>query len=432
MDNLENNFHYLSQAVPHMLGTVMVRGEGAYLWDNTGRRYMDFSSGVGVTNTGYCHPRVVEAIRDQAGKLMHLQMNIAYHEPMLRLLKVLSKVTPPGLDTFFFANSGAEAVEAGIKLARQATGRTNIISFQWGFHGRTIGTMSLTASKTHFRSGYQPLMAGVFIAPYAYCFRCPLSEANPDLYHFDSTCEWPLEQIRFMFKSQTAPEETAAIILEPVLGEGGYVVPPVRFIKGLRQICDEHGIMLIADEIQSGFGRTGRFFAIENFDVVPDILIMSKGLASGLPLSGIATRRELMSKANSSSHGGTYGGNAVACASAEATINVLVEEKLVENAARLGKQLLSRMKSLQGESPSIGDTRGLGLMVGVEFVEPGSRKPNKKLADAVQSLCIKSGLILLTCGTYGNVIRWIPPLVINEAQLDEAIDIFERAVMANA
>ena len=429
MTDPNNPISHVSPVWTHLLDRVLVRGEGAYVWDQEGRRYLDFTSGIGVVNTGHCHPRVVEAVREQAGRALHLQANIGFvHEPMLRLIAALREIIPSELDTFFFSNSGAEAVEAAVKLARQATGRTNIIAFQRGFHGRTVGTMSLTSSKTIYRAGYQPLMAGVFFAPYAYCYRCPKAEANPERYGSNCRCDWPLEQVRFLLKSQTAPEETAAILVEPVLGEGGYVVPPAGFLRGLREICDEHGILLILDEVQSGFGRTGKFFALEHFGVTPDILVMAKGLASGLPLSGIATRRELMARWQPGSHGGTYGGNAVACAAAEATVRVLREEGLVENSARLGEKLLARLRAIQDRHQSLGEVRGLGLMVGVEFVVPGGRTPDKDRAKGVQQACLENGLLLLTCGTEGNIIRWIPPLIITEQQLGEALDIFEDAL----
>jgi len=428
MLNLESYTTNLPACVSRLLHTPIKRGEGAYVWDVTGRRYLDFTSGIGVTNTGHCHPKVVEAIREQAGLILHCQQNIGYHEAGLRAVKALRIVCPPRLDTFFFANSGAEAVEAAVKLARQATKRTNIVAFQHGFHGRTVGTMSLTSSKVKYRAGYQPLMPGVFFAPYAYCYRCPKAEADPNRYGFDRECSWCIEQLDLLFKTQTAPEETAAIIIEPVLGEGGYVVPPVRFMRALRDICDEYGILLIIDEIQSGFGRTGRFFAFEHFGIEPDILVMSKGLASGLPLSAIAAAHDLWASAPIGSHGGTYGGNAVACAAAAATIQVLQEEKLVENAAQLGSILLSNLRRMQSRYPAIGDVRGLGLMVGVEFVVPRERTPDSSRAKAVQNACRDAGLLLLTCGVDDNIIRWIPPLVISEKELQEALDIFENAL----
>jgi len=432
MNNLEAYVPYVSKIWPHLLETVIVRGKGTYVWDQAGRRYLDFTSGIGVTNTGHCHPRVVTAIREQAGRLLHLQANIAYHESMLLLIGALREIVPSELDAFFFTNSGAEAVEAALKLARHATGRTNVIAFQRSFHGRTVGTMSLTSSKTIFRLRYQPLMPGVFFSPYAYCFRCPMAEANPEQYGFDKGCDWALEQVNFLLRSQTAPEETAAILVEPVLGEGGYAVPPAHFLQGLREICNKHDILLVLDEVQSGLGRTGRFFAFEHFDIIPDILILGKGLASGLPLSAILARSEVMDRWKPGSHGGTYGGNVLSCAASQATIRVLQEEELLENSARLGKKLMDRLNSLKKDHQCLGDVRGLGFMVGVEFVVPGGKHPDGKKAKAIQKRCLKEGLILLTCGTEDNVIRWIPPLIINERHLEEALDIFKQALKVTA
>ncbi|MGD8540102.1 MAG: aminotransferase class III-fold pyridoxal phosphate-dependent enzyme [Candidatus Aminicenantes bacterium] len=428
MKNPEDHIPHVSPVWPHLLETIIVKGEGTYVWDKSGRRYLDFTSGIGVTNTGHCHPRIVAAVQEQTGRLLHLQANTAYHEPMLRLIAALKEVVPPELDTYFFANSGAEAVETALKLARAATGRTNILAFERSFHGRTVGTMSLTASKAIYRKGYQPLMPGVFFAPFAYCYRCPKAEANPENYGFEKDCDWALEQVDFLLKSQTAPEETAAILVEPILGEGGYVLPPIRFIRGLREICNTHDILLILDEIQSGFGRTGHFFALEHFSIVPDILITAKGMASGLPISSVVSRKEIMDRWKPGTHGGTYGGNALSCAAGEATIRVLKEEKLVENAAHCGKLLLNRLISLQKKYDFIGDVRGLGLMVGVEFVIPGGRTPDREKAKTIQKRCLDENLILLTCGTDDNVVRWIPPLVIDEAQLNEALGIFGQAL----
>lgn len=432
MKDLKKYMTGLTKAVPHLVDSIFVKGEGTYVWDHNGRRYLDFTSGIGVTNTGHCHPKVVAAIHEQADLLLHVHQNTAFHAPMLRVLEALQEVVPSEIETFFFANSGAEAVESAVKLARQATKRPNIIVFQRGFHGRTVGAMSLTAAKTIYRAGYQPLMPGVFIAPYAYCYRCPKAEANPEKFGFDKDCNWTLEELDFILQSQTAPWETAAVLVEPILGEGGYIIPPKRFIQGLRKICDDHGILLIADEIQSGFGRTGRYFAFEHFDIVPDIIIMAKGLASGMPLSCIASKSEFMDQAPPGSHGGTYGGNAVACAAAAASIKVYREENLLQNAAKLGEKLLGRLKGFKAKYPSIGDVRGLGLMAGVEFVKPGGKIPDKEKAMAVRNACLGNGMLILTCGTYDNIIRWIPPLIINEDQLEEGLQIFEQALAQTA
>ncbi len=295
---------YIAPVWGRVTDIIVERGEGAYIYDVAGNRYLDFTCGIGVTNTGHCHPRVVEAAREQTGRIIHAQINILYHQPMLKLVEALRTVVPAALDTFFFANSGAECVEAAVKLARHATGRPGIVVFQGSFHGRTAQTMAMTTSKNTYRKHYQPLPAGVFVAPYPYWYR----------YGWDpeTTSRWCLNELRHLLASQTAPSETAAIVIEPVLGEGGYVVAPISFLRGLRELCDEYGILLVADEVQTGFGRTGKFFASEHFGVVPDIMTMAKGMASGFPLSGVAAARELMEKWMVGTHGGTYGGNAVA------------------------------------------------------------------------------------------------------------------------
>ncbi len=398
---------------------VVERAQGCYLYDQDGTAYLDFTSGVGVTNTGHCHPRVVEAVREQAGKLLHGQANVVLHPPMLNLIKELQAVVPPELGCFFFTNSGAEGVEGALKLARMATGRTNMVVFQGSFHGRTVGTMSLTTSKTIFRARYQPLMPGVFVAPYPYAYRYGWSP--------DRAVEWCLEELRFLLLTQTAPEETAAVLIEPVLGEGGYVVPPPGFLAGLRKMCDEHGILLIVDEIQSGFGRTGRWFAHEYSGVTPDIMVVGKGLSSGFPLSAVIARRELMERWPPGSHGGTFGGNAVACAAAVASIQVIREEGLVENSCARGDQLRAGLRRLQESFPTMGDVRGLGLMVGVEFTDSQGR-PDKAAAKAVIHACLEERLLLLTCGPWDNTIRFIPPLIVTPEQIDTALEVFGRAL----
>lgn len=396
------------------------RGEGVYLYDTDGRRYMDFTSGIGVTNTGHAHPRVVQAIQAQAAKIIHAQVNIVYHEPLLQLTEELSRVMPSErLDTFFFSNSGAEAVEGAVKLAKAATGKTNIIVFQGSFHGRTHATMAMTTSKTIYRGGYQPLIPGIFVAPFPNAYAYGWNE--------DQAIDFAIRELKRLLVMQTAPHETAAMVIEPVLGEGGYVPAPDRFLRELRQICDENDILLVADEVQSGFGRAGKWFAIEYSGVTPDIVIMAKGLASGMPLSGIAANHALMEKWTPGSHGGTYGGNAVACAASVATIQVLHDEGLIENSARLGGLLMDELRRIQADHPEIGDVRGRGLMVATEFTTPEG-EPWGARAKAVAAACRERNLMLLTCGPYGQVIRWIPPLVVTEEQLREAIGIFEKAL----
>src|SRR5512136_2648765 len=390
-------------------------GEGCYLIDMQGNKYLDFTCGIGVTNTGHCHPKVVEAIREQAGLFIHAQANIVVHKPMMQLIEELRQVVHPSIDGFFFSNSGAEALEGAVKLARVATGKPDIIVFQGSFHGRTGLTMALTTSKTIYRSGFQPLPAGVFVSPYPYAYKLGMSEVQ--------TSEYCLNALQELLLSQTSPAETAAILMEPVLGEGGYVIPSVAFMQGLRELCDKNGVLLILDEVQSGFGRTGRWFAQEHFGIVPDIMTVAKGIASGMPLSGVFSRLELMRKWQIGSHGGTYGGNAVACAAGVATIRAMRDEDMPGNAARRGVQLMTGLRKFQELYPVIGDVRGLGLMVGTEFTLNG-KPAEKALIKSIVHSCQEQGLLLLTCGTYDNVIRWIPPLVVNEAQINDALNIF--------
>ncbi|OQY32361.1 MAG: aspartate aminotransferase family protein [Anaerolineaceae bacterium 4572_5.2] len=410
---------HLSPVWTHMTDIQPARGEGIYLYDAEGRRYTDFTSGIGVTSTGHCHPNVVEAIQKQAEILLFGQMNIVIPPVAVELSEELSKVTPPSIDSFFFSNSGAEAVEAGVKLARQATRKQNIIVFQGSFHGRTAQTMAMTTSKYIYRHQYQPLPAGIFVSPFPYAYFYGWDE--------EETTEFCLKQLDFLLTGQTPPDETAAIIIEPVLGEGGYVPVPEGFMQELRKICDENNILLIVDEVQSGFGRTGKFFGFEHSGIVPDIIVMAKGLGSGMPISGIAASKELMDKWEPGTHGGTYGGgSAVPMAAALATVKTLQDENLVENADKMGKRLMTGLRKLQKQYPFVGDVRGRGLMVGVEITAQNNE--SKSITSALQKSCMEKDLLLLTCGTYGNVIRWIPPLIVNTQQIDEALVIFQDAL----
>ncbi len=416
----EQNFPHMTPAWSRIFNFVADRAEGSYIYTDDGRRLLDFTCGIGVTNTGHCHPKVVEAIREQAGKFIHAQANLVIHKPMLGLIEELRKIVPPAIDSFFFANSGAEALENAVKIARVATGRQNVIVFSGSFHGRTVGTMALTTSKTVYRTGFGPLPSGVFVAPFPYAFRLKMSEEEASAY--------ALEQLEHLFASQTAPKDTAAILVETVLGEGGYVAPPKSFLKGLREICDRHNILLIFDEVQSGFGRTGRWFAFEHFDVVPDIITAAKGLASGMPLSGVFTRTDIMLKLDVGSIGGTYGGNAVACAAAVATVRAMREEKMLENATERGVQLMTGLRKLQEEYPQIGDVRGMGLMIGTEFVLNGRADKAKQLVKDVIHSAEEKGLLLLSCGTYDNTVRWIPPLNVTSGQINDGLKIFGEAL----
>jgi 4-aminobutyrate aminotransferase len=407
----------LKQATP----VLAERGEGVYLYGEDGRRYLDFTAGIGVTSTGHCHPRVVEAVREQAGKLIHGQYTTVMHRPLLTLTERLGEVLPEGLDSLFFVNSGSEAVEAALRLSRHATGRPNVVVFHGSFHGRTVGAASMTTSATKFRAGFAPLMGGVVVSPFPTAYRYGWSE--------EEATRFALRELDYVLQTLTAPAETAAFFVEPVLGEGGYVPATTEFMRGLRERADRHGILLVADEVQTGFGRTGRFWGHDHFDVKPDVLITAKGLASGFPLSAIAAPAELMSKAWPGSQGGTYGGNAVACAAALATLDVVQSEGLVENAATQGAHLREGLAKVAADVPAIGDVRGLGLMLGSEFVD-GDGNPDPGAAARVLQAAAAAGLLLLSCGAAGNVVRMIPPLVVNSDQIDEGLTLWREAVTA--
>ncbi|MCK0111529.1 aminotransferase class III-fold pyridoxal phosphate-dependent enzyme [Ornithinimicrobium sp. F0845] len=407
----------LKQATP----VVATRGEGVYLYDADDRRYLDFTAGIGVTSTGHCHPKVVAAAQEQVGKLIHGQYTTVMHEPLLKLVDRLGEVLPEGLDRMFFANSGSEAVEAALRLARQATGRPNIVVFHGGFHGRTVAAASLTTSGTKFRSGFSPLMAGVQVSPF------------PDPGHFgwsqEETTEFALKQLDYTLQTLTSPQDTAAFLVEPVLGEGGYVPANTEFFAGLRERADKHGILLVVDEVQTGWGRTGKFWGGDHFDARADILITAKGLASGFPLSGIAASNVLMEKAWPGSQGGTYGANAVACAAALATLDVIQEEGLVENSATRGKQLRAALDEVAARHPQITDVRGLGLMIANEFRDEHGA-PDGATSAAVQQEAAKRGLLLLNNGAWGQCVRFIPALVVGEQDVAEAAGIWGEAVAA--
>ena len=404
------------------------RGEGSWLVTTEGERYLDYTSGIGVTNTGHAHPRVVAAVQAQAARLLHGQQNIVYHEPGLRLHDRLTRLLPGGPWSAFLSNSGAEAVEAAVKLARVATGRPAIIAFRYGFHGRTAQAMALTAAKDVYRGAFEPLPGSVYHADYPYCYRAPRGSHDPA----DCTCDWE-ERLDLLFHQLVYPEQVAGIVIEPVIGEGGYIVPPPDFLPRLREITRRHGILLIADEVQTGFGRTGEMFAVRHWDVEPDIVVMAKGIASGLPLSGILARSEIMAAFKPGSHGGTFGGNVVSCAAANATLDVIEDEGLVANARARGAQFLAGLRALVTRHPAIGDVRGIGLMVAIELVKPeegDGRVPHPELTKRVQAEAFDRKLLLLTAGTYVNVIRIIPPLVTTADEVDRALAILDESLVA--
>ena len=403
----------------------VVSGEGCRVVTDDGSVYLDFTAGIAVVSTGHCHPHVVEAIREQAGRFIHAQVNCYRHDLLEPLAERLAGIAPPGIDTFFYANSGAEATEGAVKLAKQATGRPNVIVFQGSFHGRTHLTMAMTTSKTGYRAGHTPLPSGVFPAPFPTWIGTDRTE--------DQAIDEALDGLRLVLAGHTAPTETAAMIIEPVLGEGGYLPAPERFLQGLRSICDEHGILFIADEVQAGFGRTGTMFTVEQSGIDPDILVMAKGIASGFPFAAIGASSELMARWPVGSHGGTYGGNPIGCAAAMATIDVLTAPGFLEEVRVRGEQLRAGLREVAAEHPVIADVRGPGLMVAAEFRDHATGRPDAARTAAVIAHCREhSHLLLMNAGTWGNVIRFMPPLVVTEAEMDEAIAAVADAVAATA
>ena len=398
---------------------VVERGIGSWVETIAGDRYLDYTCGIGVTNTGHAHPRVAAAIAEQAAKIIHAQQNILYHKPGLELHERLPR-TFPGLDEgegagLFLSNSGAEAIEASVKLAKYATRRPAIVAFRGGFHGRTHGTMALTSSGVKYRGHFEPLLGGVHFAPYPYVLR------NPTGRDADAAVAYSLAGIEELFATVVYPDDVAAFLVEPILGEGGYVVPPDAFLPALRELADRHGILLIVDEVQSGMGRTGRMWATEWSDARPDVVVMAKGIASGMPLSGIMARGELLDRFGPGAHGGTYGGNAVACAAAVATLDVIESEGLLANAARQGERLLAGVRTAAEGRPGVAEVRGRGLMIGIEFADGEELAPRPDLAKALLHEALERKVLLLTCGTYGQVVRVIPPLVTTDDEVDLAV-----------
>jgi 4-aminobutyrate aminotransferase len=410
---------HLSPLLQQSSDILAARGQGSYLYDQEGRSWLDFTSGIGVTSTGHCHPRVVAAAQAQVATLVHGQYTTVKHPGLLALADRLSERLPEGLDSVAFSNSGSEAVEMALRLARHATGRANIIAFLGGFHGRTVAAASLTTSTTKVRTGFHPMMGGVVHAPFPHAYRYGWSQQEAERF-----C---LAELDHLFLTQSAPDDTAALLVEPVQGEYGYYPAGEDFMQGLRERCDRHGILLICDEIQAGYGRTGRFWSHEHFGVTPDIVITAKGLAGGFPISAIGAPESLMARGRAGSQGGTYGANAVACAAALATLEVIDEEGLVESAARCGAYLCSRLDQIKEEQACVDEIRGLGLMLGMEIVDP-DRKPDGERAGRLIKAAEAHGLLMLRCGSHGQVVRWLPPLTVTESEIDTAVDRFRTAL----
>lgn len=402
------------------------RAQGVYVYGHDGRRYLDFLAGFGACNVGHNHPRVVAAAREQMERMVHAPLGVIAPEMTLRLAWELGQITPGGADMFFFGNSGAEAVEGALKLARYVTGRRGIVAFLGGFHGRTMGAATVTTSKVKYRTGHGPFLPDVYFARFPYPYRSSALDA-------EACAQEALEDIERLFEYVVAPEDVAAFLVEPILGEGGYVIPPRSWLVALREICDRHSILLIDDEVQTGFGRTGEWFAAQAFGVEPDIVCLAKGIANGFPLGATAARRELMVQWGPASHGTTYGGSPISCAAALATLEVIREENLLENARAQGGYILEALGELQAEVPIVGDVRGVGLMVAVEFVRPGTDKePNTEAVRRILQRALDGGLLLYPCGHWTQTIRLIPPLTVTREQVEEGLEIFRQAVLAES
>jgi 4-aminobutyrate aminotransferase len=401
---------------------AVFKARGAMVWGVDGNRYLDFTSGIGVTNTGHCHPKVVKAVQDQAGELMHFAGTDFYYAIQAQLAQRLTEVTPgEGAKKVFYTNSGAESVEAAIKLSRWSSERKRFMAFVGAFHGRTMGAVAITASKTVHRERFFPMMPGVSHVPYAYCYRCPYKQEYPSC---DLWCAKIIEEV--YFQQLVPPAEVAALFMESVQGEGGYIVPPEGWVKEIRAVCDRHGILMVDDEVQAGFGRTGKWFGIEHHGVEADIYCLAKGMGSGLPIGAIVFREDLDFGVQGA-HSNTYGGNLVTSAASLATIDAIEEEGMVANSERMGEHLHTRLVELQDKHEEIGDVRGLGLMQATEFVKDRRTKERAvKLRDDVTVEAYKRGLILLPCGK--NSLRYIPPLIIKEHQVDAAVEILDESL----
>jgi len=399
-------------------------GEGHLLYDTAGRGFLDFACGIATTSLGHHHPAVTAAIKDQADKLLHICNALGYLEPVGQLSSMLADVCPDPLDTVFFCNSGAEAVEAALKLARRVTGRPGLIAFRGAFHGRTFGAASVTSSSINYRLGYEPLLPSVYLTPF------------PNVYRYfgddeEAASAGAIAALHTLLGHEIPPSSVAAIIIEPIQGEGGFNPAPAAFLRQLRALCDQHGILLIADEVQTGIARTGRMWAFEDSGIVPDIVCVAKALANGLPLGAIVSRRELQEAWGVGAHGTTFGGNPVSCAAGVAVLRTIAEQGLVANSAARGEELLGGLRAIMSEDPRIGDVRGRGLMVGAEFVkDAATRDPDGETCEAILQACAELGLLVLNCGTHHNVVRFLPPIDVTSEEIGRGLDMFRSALRA--
>jgi len=405
----------LPPVLGHYTWLSIERGQGSWLHTTGGRRILDLTCGIAVTVVGHAHPRVVKAVTEQAARLMHISAGVAKYESNVALAEALATITPSGLDTVFFGNSGAEAVEGAIKLSRQTTGREAIIAFRGGFHGRTVGAATLTTSKAQYRRGYGALLPEVYIAPYPYLLACAL----PDPHDGEACASHCFAELEAMLEHEVPPEHVAAIVIEPVLGEGGYAAAPASFIQRLRELATKIGALLIFDEVQTGMGRTGAWFAAQRFGVVPDVITAAKALGGGLPLGAVIATRERMERWRTGTHGSTFGGNPVSCAAGLATLEVIRDEGLVERAETLGNLMVEELAPLRSH-PRLREIRQFGAMVAAEF-------DNKTVAKAAIGAALERDVLLITCGFHDQVVRFIPALNIKEDDLRKGMRVFVEA-----
>jgi 4-aminobutyrate aminotransferase len=416
---------------PHLtpvLGRYLQRqwshGQGHRLFDTDGRAYLDFANGIAVTALGHANPRVNAAIHAQVDKIVGPINAIGFTEPISRAADALAATFPSPIDSVMFMNSGSEAIDAALKLGRRVTGRPGIIAFRGGFHGRTFGAMAVTSSAINYRVGYEPMVPSVHLTTFPAAYRLFGSDE-------ETATRTAMADLRTLTSTAIPPSSVGSIIIEPVQGEGGFTPAPVAFLRALRAFCDEHGILLIADEVQCGYGRTGKMWAFEHAGIVPDVIVIAKAIANGLPLSAIASSRAIQERWGRGAHGSTYGGNPVACAAAVAVLETIESDGLIQNAVERGAELRAGLERIAAEDDRIGDIRGPGMMIGVEFVkDKATREPDSELPDRLMAACADRGLLLLTCGSQHEVMRWIPPLDVTAAEISEAIEIFGEALAA--
>jgi len=418
MKVLEDKYKAIPSVTGRMAPVVVDHAEGSWFWTTQGEKWLDMAVGIAVVNTGHTHPKVIAAAKAQMDKIVHAQANMFYCDTVVDAANKILEIVPGDMDNVMFVNSGAEACENAVKLAKQATKRPVTIAFKGAFHGRTHLCMALTCSKAQYRGYYEPLPAGIYHAQFPYPYRTPGS-ADP--------VDYAISDLRKIVTTECWPDDVASIIIEPIQGEGGFIVPPMDYFKEVRKVADEIGALLIIDEIQAGFGRTGKWFCHEHYGVEADIITVAKGIASGFPLSAIVTKSEYFDKCKPGTMGGTYGGNAVACAACAAGIDVIRDEGMIDNAAKQGEKLRTYFKGLQGKYPNIGEVRGMGLMDAIEIVKPGTKEPDAATTAKFKNACISRKVLTLVCGMYDNCVRFLPPLNIDDAAMDFAMGVWEEA-----